>query len=145
MCIGRDAGVSTRHKLNSSNVSTRSLRFLSYNGKGLVTKLDVPIFEKRFPEFEIVVVTETWRTNDSQVKHCELLGFLPNLTKTCSGYISMLVKHIIRPSTTVVENTEGFIWLKWCKSYCDFSSNLFVQHTYLLRILPMCYHEKKLF
>ena len=62
MCIGRDAGVSTRHKLNSSNVSTRSLRFLSYSGKGLVTKLDIPIFGKRFSEFEIVVVTETWRT-----------------------------------------------------------------------------------
>ena len=123
-------------KVNRTLPHPQNLKLLSFNVENLEPKLDEASFVDLIYEHDICVLTETWKKDETKLG---LPGFWdisqcrPKHKKAWrhSGGISVLVKDEIRPCVKVIDNTEGFIWIKLNKSVVQKGEDIIICAAYI--------------
>ena len=95
--------------------SREHLKLFSFNIDGLKPKLEDPNFLETIQDYDISILTETWKNDPSKVNIEGFWDYSQVQTKhknaiRHSGGISILVRYNIRPGLKLIENAEGFLW-----------------------------------
>ena len=99
-----------------------NLHLLALNVEGLKSKLEDPSFIKLVQQFDISVLTETWKTDTSKL---DLEGFWDffqvrqkhfNVIRQFGG-ITILANNTMQQGVRLAEDSEGFIWLRLEQSF----------------------------
>ena len=114
----------------------KQLRILSFNVEGLKPKLDDPSFLKFIQGFDISILSETWKADTTKINIENFWDFSqvrPKHEKAIrhSGGITILAKHDIRPGIRLVENSEGFLWIRLEKSFFKLENDIFLCGAYI--------------
>ena len=113
-----------------------NLRLFDFNVEGLKSKLEDTSFIKLVQQFDISVLTETWKRDTSKL---DLEGFRDfsqvrqkhfNAIRH-SGGIAVLVKIIMRQGVRLAEDSEGFIWLQLEKSFFNLQNDVSLCRAYI--------------
>ena len=130
----------------NSNAKVKSpkdkLKILSFNVENLLPKLDDPNFIALMNEYEICLFTETWLSNDDKIGLPQFFDIHFTRSKKLkhgrhSGGISAFIKKELRPGIKVVSKEEGFVWLKFDKTFFGLNNHLFISAIYLHRVLKV--------
>ena len=113
-----------------------NLRLFDFNVEGLKSKQEGTSFIKLVQQFDISVLTETWKRDTSKL---DLEGFRDfsqvrqkhfNAIRH-SGGIAVLVKIIMRQGVRLAEDSEGFIWLQLEKSFFNLQNDVSLCRAYI--------------
>ena len=113
-----------------------NLRLFDFNVEGLKSKLEDSSFIKLVQQFDISVLTETWKRDTSKL---DLEGFRDfsqvrqkhfNAIRH-SGGIAVLVKIIMRQGVRLAEDSEGFIRLQLEKSFFNLQNDVSLCRAYI--------------
>ena len=113
-----------------------SLRLLDFNVEGLKSKLEDPSCIKLVQQFDISVLTETWKRDTSKLD-LEAFSDFSQVRQNHfnairhSGGMTVLVKNTIRQGVRLAEDPEGFIWLRLEKSFFKLQNDVFLCEAYV--------------
>ena len=94
--------------------SPEHLKLFSFNVEGLKPKLEDPNFLETIQDYDISILTETWKNDPSKINiegfwdYSQIRPKHKNAIRH-SGGISILVRYNIRPGLKLIENAEGFL------------------------------------
>ena len=114
----------TPRPLPQPQMGIDNLAILSFNVEGLSAQLNDSSFHDLLNLHDINILTETWRSSDSKI---ELTGFWdysqvrPKHKNAIrhSGGISILIRKELRKGIKIAQDIEGFVWLKFDKTFFD--------------------------
>ena len=104
---------------------------MSFNVEGLKLKLEDPHCLKFIGNYEISILTETWKADTSKINIEGFWDFSQVRPKhkqamRHSDGITILAKYNIRRGLKLVENTEGFLWLRLDKTFFKLKNDIFL-------------------
>ena len=119
----------------TKNIS-ETLKFLSFNVENLEPKLDEPSFIDLLYKHDVCVLTETWKNDDTKINlpgFWDISQIRPKHRKAIrhSGGITIFVKEKLRQGVKVVQNTEGFLWLKLDKTFFNIDQDIYMCAAYI--------------
>ena len=125
--------------------STRNLKLLSFNVEGLDSMLLDPNFLDMINKYDICILTETMRKDDSKLN---LNGFWdfslvrPKEKKAgrFSGGITILVKSPLRKGIKIAHSSEGIVWLRLFQNMFMMKNDLFIKLGLIPTLLASRWH-----
>ena len=104
--------------------------------EGLKLKLGDPNVIDFIQKYDVVIFTEIWKADTPKINierywdYSQIRPKHTNATRHLGG-ITVLAKHIIRPSLKLVENTEGVLWFKLAKNAFQTDDDIFLCGAYI--------------
>ena len=95
--------------------SPEHLKLFSFNVEGLKPKLEEPNFLETIQDYDISILTETWKNDPSKINiegfwdYSQVRPKHKNTIRNSEG-ITILARYNIRPGLKLIENSEGFLW-----------------------------------
>ena len=116
--------------------SQTNIKLLNFNVEGLDTMLCDPSFFPLIESHDICFLTETMKKDDTKLN---LEGFWDHslVRKKCkkagrySGGITVLVKLHLRGGVKIVHCSEGFLWIRLCKTFFHLPKDLYICGVYI--------------
>ena len=114
----------------------KNINFLNFNVDGLKPKLEEPHFLKFIENYDISILTETWKGDTLKINIEGFRDFSQvqpkhKLVIRHSDRITILAKFNIRPGLKLVENTEGFLWFCLDKTFSKLKNDIFLCGAYI--------------
>ena len=106
-------------------------QIFTFNVEGLKSKLDDPSFLELIRKYDIIILTETWKSGTLKINiesfwdYSQVRRKHKNATRH-SGGIAVLAKSHIRFGLKLVEDTEGFLWFWLEKSLFLLEKDIFL-------------------
>ena len=116
--------------------ASKELSLLSFNVEGLESILRDPSFHTLIDVHDICFLSETMKRDDSKLN---LKGFwdfslVRKKNKKAgrfSGGITVLVKEHLRGGVKIAHTSEGFLWLRLCKTFFNFQKDQYICGAYI--------------
>ena len=112
------------------------LKLFSFNVEGLKPKLEDPNFLETIQDYDISILTETWKNDPSKINiegfwdYSQVRPKHKNAIRH-SGGITILARYNIRPGLKLIENSEGFLWFCLKKSYFKLKNDVYLCGAYI--------------
>ena len=116
--------------------SPEYLKLFSFNAEGLKPKLEDPKFLETIQDYDISILTETWKNDPSKINidgfwdYSQVRPKHKNAIRH-SGGITILVRYNIRPGLKLIENSKGFLWFCLKKSYFKLKNDVYLCGAYI--------------
>ena len=113
-----------------------NIKLLSFNVEGLKPKLEDPNFLEFVNNYDISILTETWKSEPTKINiegfwdYSQVRPKHKNAIRH-SGGITILARYNIRPGLKLIEDTEGFLWFCLKKSFFKIENDIYICGAYI--------------
>ena len=107
----------------------QNINILSFNVEGSKPKLEYPNFLEFIKGYDLSILSETWKAYTSKLNIEGLRDFSRVRPKQKnairhSGRTTIFTKHNIKPGLKLIENLEGFLWIRLEKSFFNLENDI---------------------
>ena len=112
------------------------LQLISFNVEGLKPKIEDPNFLEIIQDYDILILTETWKNDLSKINIEVFWDYSqvrpkPKSAIRHSGGITILTRYKIRKGLKSIENSEGFLCFCLKKSYFKLKNDVYLCEAYI--------------
>ena len=114
----------------------QNINMLSFNVEGLKPNLEDSNFLEFIKDYDLSILSKTWKADTSKLNiegfwdYSQVRPRHKNATRH-SGGITIIAKHNIRPELKLVENSEGFLWIRLEQSFFKLENDIFLCGAYI--------------
>jgi len=123
-------------KKRDKKLLKNGLKILNFNVEGLSSTLIDPNFIRCIYKFDICILTETWKKDESKLNipgYWDFSQVRPKYLKKGrhSGGITVLCKENYRAGLKILHSKESFIWMKLDKNFFSLDNDIYLCAIYI--------------